>query len=81
MAINQLELDGILIEILRKPIKNMSLRIYPPDGRVTISVPLKLRLDFIRKQIEAKRDWIHKQRAHFKAQAITPTNYESGEAT
>jgi predicted metal-dependent hydrolase len=79
MTKNLLELDGIVIEILRKPIKNMTLRIYPPDGRVAISAPLKLRLDLIKKQLEAKRDWIHKQRARLIAQAIPLANYESGE--
>lgn len=79
MTRNQFELDGILIEILRKPIKNMTLRIYPPDGRVAVSAPLKLRLDLIKNQLETKRDWIHKQRARLTAKAIPIANYESGE--
>lgn len=80
MTKNQLEIDGILIEILRKPIKNMHLRIYPPDGKVIISAPLKLRLDLIRSQVEARRDWIHTQRARLRARPIiAPTTLESGE--
>ncbi|MBA2657809.1 MAG: M48 family metallopeptidase [Tatlockia sp.] len=81
MKINQLEFDGILIELRRKPIKNMTLRIYPPDGRVAISAPLKLKLDFITQQLETKRAWIHKQRELFKAraQAKPIACYESGE--
>ncbi|MBA3537061.1 MAG: M48 family metallopeptidase [Tatlockia sp.] len=79
MTRSQLELDGIVIEILRKPIKNMTLRIYSPDGRVAISAPLKLRLDLIKQQLEAKRDWIHKQRARLITQAVPLANYESGE--
>ena len=34
MKINDLE-----IEIERKPIKNLHLAVYPPDGRVHVSAP------------------------------------------
>ena len=32
-------IDGIDIEIERKPIKNMHLSVYPPEGRVHLSIP------------------------------------------
>ena len=72
MTHHQIEVDGITIEILRKPIKNMHLRIYPPDGRVQISAPLKLSLKTIRQQLEMKLEWLHKHRARLQAQPITP---------
>lgn len=76
----QLEMDGLIIEIIRKPIKNMHLRIYPPDGQVKVSAPLRLRLDLIRSQLETKRSWIHAQRARFLTQTLqTPIQLESGE--
>ena len=31
---------GIEFELTRKRIKNVHLRIHPPDGRVTVSAPL-----------------------------------------
>ncbi len=70
MANLQIEIDGITIEILRKPIKNMNLRIYPPDGLVRVSAPLKLSLQQIRHQLEAKREWLHTQRARLQAQPV-----------
>ncbi|ARG98406.1 M48 family metallopeptidase [Legionella micdadei] len=80
MTKNFLELDGIPIEILRKPIKNIYFRIYPPDGDVKISAPLRLHLNLIRNQIEAKRTWILTQRAKFKTQTPKlPMTFESGE--
>ena len=80
MTTNQLELDGICIEILRKPIKNMYLRINPEDGKVSVSAPLKLRLDLIHRQLASKSNWIHQQLARFKSRPAIPTfNYESGE--
>lgn len=57
-----IELDGIAIEVSRKKIKNMHLRIYPPDGLVKVSAPLKLSEEFIRQNLQTKRVWIHKQR-------------------
>lgn len=74
------ELDGISIEILRKPIKNIHFRIYPPDGKVKVTAPLKLHLDFIRHQIEAKRHWILTQRAKLSAHPLQlPMTFKSGE--
>ena len=76
----QMEIDGITIEIVRKPIKNMHLRIYPPDGQVRVSAPLKLSLQLIRKQLEAKREWLHAQRARLQSQpAPVVPSMESGE--
>ena len=63
----QIEIDGITIDILRKPIKNMHLRIYPPDGQVRVSAPLRLSLQHIRDQLESKREWLHTQRARLQA--------------
>ena len=57
-----IEIDGILIEVLKKPIKNMNLRIYPPDGLVKVSAPLSFSDRFIRKHLQEKSDWIRAQR-------------------
>ena len=76
----QIEVDGISIEICRKPIKNMHLRIYPPDGLVRVSAPLKLSLNLIYKQIEAKQEWLHAQRARLQAlPRITELLFHPGE--
>ena len=32
---------GIEFELTRKRVKNINLRIHPPDGRVTVSAPLR----------------------------------------
>jgi predicted metal-dependent hydrolase len=34
-------IDDISVEIVRKPIKSVNLRIYPPNGLVKLSVPLR----------------------------------------
>ena len=58
-----IEMDDISIEILRKPIKNMYLRVSNSTGEVTVSAPLKLPLKAIQTQLESKRAWIHRARA------------------
>ncbi len=64
-----IELDGIPIEIIRKPIKNMNLRIYPPDGLVKVSAPLKFSERVIRQTLEQKKSWIHEQRERIRSRA------------
>lgn len=65
-----IEFDGISIEVTRKKIKNMHLRIYPPDGLVKVSAPLKFSEQLIRKTLEAKGEWIHKQRERMRNNPI-----------
>ncbi|BCA94072.1 zinc metalloprotease [Legionella antarctica] len=57
-----IEIDGISIEIIKKPIKNMNLRIYPPNGLVKVSAPLSFSEQFIRQYLQEKNDWIRNQR-------------------
>lgn len=81
MMVNQLiEIDGIRIEIIRKPIKNMHVRIYPPDGAVRVTAPLRLSLQNIQQQLHRKRDWLHHHRTRLQA-LPTPTEpcMQSGE--
>jgi len=58
----EIRVEDIRIEVQRKKIKNMHLRVYPPDGTVRISAPLYLRDDVIRSFAESKIGWIRKHR-------------------
>lgn len=68
-----IELDDIPIEILRKPIKNMNLRIYPPDGEVKVSIPLKFSEQLLWQTLEQKKEWIKEQRERIRNRA-TPAD-------
>ena len=54
-----LYIDGLAVELTRKNIKRMYLRIKEPDGRVTVSAPYaaseRAVIDFVR----SKRGWIN----------------------
>ncbi|MBN9228858.1 MULTISPECIES: M48 family metallopeptidase [Legionella] len=65
-----IELDGIPIEISRKKIKNMNLRIYPPDGAVKVSVPLRFSEQLIRQSLASKSAWIHQQRERIRSRSV-----------
>ncbi len=55
-------LDFQQIEIEKKKIKNMYLRVLPPDGRIHITAPLRVKDEDIDRFIIAKQEWIQKQR-------------------
>jgi predicted metal-dependent hydrolase len=75
-----IEIAGIAVEVWRKPIKNINLAVYAPDGRVRISVPHIMSDSRVRQAVMNRMVWIEKQQAHFRAQpAITVLKAENGE--
>jgi len=61
--INQIVLDDIQIDIIQKKIKNIHLTVYPPDGRVRISVPIKMNQARIYAFAVSRLGWIKKHRS------------------
>lgn len=75
-----MKIADIEIEIERKPIKNMHLSVYPPHGRVHISVPDYLNDNDIQAYVESKWDWVLQRRTEIIEQARqTDREYVSGE--
>lgn len=64
----QLTINNIDVEIIRKPIKNLHLGVYPPDGRVRVAAPTHVSDDNVRLAVISKLSWIKKQQSNFKAQ-------------
>jgi predicted metal-dependent hydrolase len=56
------------VEVWWKPIKNINLAVYGPDGRVRISVPSVTPETRVRQAIMARIGWIQKQQARFRGQ-------------
>lgn len=65
---HQIRVGGIIIEVIRKDIKNLHVGVYPPEGRVRVAAPLLLDDDAVRLAVISKLAWIKKQRAHFQEQ-------------
>ena len=71
---------GIEIELIRKRVKNVNLRIHAPDGRVTVSAPRRTSEAFIAEFVAAKAPWIRKQQARIAAMPPRPElTYTHGE--
>lgn len=60
--------SDIPVEIVRKNIKNIHLAVYPPDGKVRISVPQNITDDNVRLAIVSKLSWIKKRQEEFAKQ-------------
>ncbi|MBU0961646.1 MAG: M48 family metallopeptidase, partial [Proteobacteria bacterium] len=56
----------IAVQVWRKPVKNLNLAVYGPDGRVRVSVPLFTSDARVRDIVIARMGWIRKQQARFR---------------
>lgn len=72
----QIILGDMSIDVVHKDIKNVHLSVYPPNGKVKISAPLRMNLDTIRVFAISKMSWINKQQIKLQNQEIeTPRDY------
>ncbi|NMM94766.1 M48 family metallopeptidase [Bifidobacterium oedipodis] len=55
-------IDGLTVTVTRKPIKNMYLRIKPPNGEVVISAPRRTSDATIIEFVRGRRAWIDRNR-------------------
>jgi predicted metal-dependent hydrolase len=65
---HKITVNGLLVDIVRKDIKNLHLGVYPPHGRVRVAVPLRVSDNAVRLAVIGKLGWIKKQRARFDGQ-------------
>ena len=64
----QIYIGNITVEIRKKNIKNLHLRVHPPEGSVRISAPSSMALNTIRGFAVSKLGWIKKHQARLKKQ-------------
>jgi len=60
-----LRVGDIEIEVVRKDIKHLHLAVYPPEGRVRVSVPLRLDDEAVQLAVVPRLGWINRQRTKF----------------
>lgn len=81
MKTEQLTINGLAIDVIRKKIKNLHLSVHPPHGHVRVSVPLYVNNEAVRQAIVARFDWIKYQQAKFENLApIVVREYLTGES-
>lgn len=62
-----MNVDGLEVQVVRKPIKHMYLRVKPPNGTVVISAPALVRDADIAAFVRSKRTWIAERQSSITA--------------
>jgi predicted metal-dependent hydrolase len=65
---HNMTVSGLRVAVVRKPIKNLHLGVYPPDGRIRVAAPLAVSDAAVRVAVIGKLRWIKRQRASFEHQ-------------
>jgi predicted metal-dependent hydrolase len=65
---HQITVNGLVVHVVRKDIKNLHLAVYPPSGMVRIAAPLRVNDDAVRLYTISKLAWIKRQQAKFQGQ-------------
>lgn len=79
MPIIQLPHSAISVTIIKKPIKNMNLRI-SRDGVVRMSIPIRYSIQHAEAFLNEKEAWITSHLARIKTRQVRQDSRESGEA-
>ena len=81
MTTKTITLQKLKISTTRKDIKNIHLGVYPPDGKIRASIPLKTSDETLRLFLISKTSWIKKQQVKFLQQERqSKREYVSGES-
>ena len=81
LMVSQIEPGGIVLEVIKKDIKNVYLRVCPQTAAVRISAPLRMSMDTIHVLVLSKLDWIRKQQQKLRDQTCgTRSKYRDWES-
>lgn len=64
----KLILGDIEIDVVLKDIKNVHLSVHPPNGRVRVAAPTRMKVENVRLYVISKLDWIKKQQRQLREQ-------------
>jgi predicted metal-dependent hydrolase len=78
---HQITVGDLVVDVVRKDIKNLHLAVYPPNGRVRVAAPLLVDDEAVRLFTISKLPWIKRQQAKFEGQdRQSAREYVSGES-
>lgn len=68
-------------EVVVKPIRNLHIGVYPPDGRVRVAAPVQMSRDAVHGALALRLVWIRRRVEEFqRQQRETPREYRAGES-
>lgn len=74
------EIAGIPLTIEKKKIKNIYLKVLPPNGKVVISAPKRMKQRAVEEFVMAKRDWILEKTKKYENRKVQEElQYKTGE--
>ena len=59
--VDQIEVNGLRVDVVRKAIKNLHLAVYPPNGRVRVAAPEHLDDEAVRLAVVSRLGWIRRK--------------------
>src|SRR5436305_14924559 len=65
---HQIIVSDLVVDVVRKDIKNLHLAVYPPAGRVRVAAPLRVNDEAVRLFTISRLAWIKRQQAKFENQ-------------
>ncbi|MCZ7538802.1 MAG: M48 family metallopeptidase [Anaerolineae bacterium] len=78
---HQICVNDLVVDVVRKDIKNLHVAVYPPHGRVRVAAPLRVDDEAVRLAVISRLSWIKRQQAKFRNQERQSTRqYVSGES-
>ena len=63
---------GLSVEVVRKNIKNLYVGVYPPNGWVRVSAPLRLDDEAVHRAVFSRLGWIRRKQAEIGRRVLQP---------
>lgn len=80
MSASIIEIQGIKAQVERKDIKNIRIRVKPPEGQVRISMPRRCSIERVRAFMEQELDWIReRQKECIRKRQMVRTGTDTGD--
>ena len=78
---HQIIVNDLVVDVVRKDIKNLHLAVYPPNGRGRVAAPSRVNDEAVRLAVISRIAWIKRQQARFEGQERqSAREYVSGES-
>jgi len=78
---HQIDVNGLVVDVVRKDIKNLHLAVYPPNGRVRVAAPLRINDEAVRLAVISRMPWVKRRQVKFQEQEReSQREYVNGES-